>query len=271
MLDAGCGFGPNCLAFHMMGFRRIEGIDLFQPMVDQVNRYLPALGLDPFITVRQGDVCALTEIYGENAFDLIFSNEALSHYHDPGRFLCESYRALKPGGVLIISDNNNGANPRIRRMNQEIWDRFENGPPGRVHIHTVVVPYVEMRRQMIAEGFPDLEAADVEEAARGTFGMNREAALEAVRQWRAGGAKPDRQYRPGVCSLNPETNQTIEELFVPGELAAQLETLGYRARACAYLGGATRGGIVFWINWLWRALSPITMRFSNAFSVIAKK
>lgn len=72
-------------------------------------------------------------------------------------------------------------------------------------------------------------------------------------------------------SRNPETNQTIEDLFVPSELADEWEPLGCGARAYADPGSARRGGTVFWINRLWRASSPVTMRFSNAFSAIAKK
>jgi 2-polyprenyl-3-methyl-5-hydroxy-6-metoxy-1,4-benzoquinol methylase len=272
VLDAGCGFGPNCIAFYLMGFREIHGLDLFQPMVDQLERYLPHLGLDPFISVRQGDVCDLTSIYGKKFFDLIFSNEALSHYHDPDEFLRQAHLALKPGGVFIVSDNNNGANRRIRRLNQEIWNRFENGPPGCVGIHTVKESYVEMRRRIISESFPELDEATAAGFARSTFRMNREEILDAVRRWREGGEKPANRYRPGVCPLNPETNQTIEELFDPARLARQLKQVGFRdARAYAYLGGATRGGLAAQINNLWRILSPITMRFSNAFSAIGWK
>lgn len=271
VLDAGCGFGPNCLAFHLMGFRDIHGIDLFQPMVDAVNLYLPVLGLEKDIHPVQGDVTDLTRIYGKNRFDLIFSNEALSHYHDVDLFLREAHAVLKPGGVLLISDNNNGANPKIRAMNQRIWDVFENGPPQSVYTHTVKTPYIDMRRDIIRSHFPDLDAATVNALAEGTFLMHEPRIVEAVKRFLDTGEKPDSRYRPGVCPLNPVKNEVIENLFDPRELARQLSGMGFDARGYAYLGGATRGGVVLLLNRLWQALSPLTLPRSNVFFVVARK
>ncbi|MEM0338012.1 MAG: class I SAM-dependent methyltransferase [Candidatus Caldarchaeum sp.] len=67
--------------------------------------------------------------YPSDFFDMVLSNEAISHYNDVDGFLREAARVLKRGGTLIIADGNNGANPRIREQTLRLWERCENDPP----------------------------------------------------------------------------------------------------------------------------------------------
>ena len=271
VLDAGCGFGPNCIFFYLYGFGKIIGLDIYEPMIQTMKQYLPGIGLEKTIVPMTGDVDKLSSYFPPNSFDLIFSNEAISHYHDVDAFIRESYKVLKPGGVIIVSDTNNGANPRIRKMNQRIWDVFENGPPGQVFTHTVKEPYIEKRKRIIHEAYPDLEEEKVVEIARGTFLMTRQQILDVVQRYLKDGVLPQSYYREGICPLEPEINIVIESMFVPRELAKRMEQYGFEAKALAYLGGATRGGIVFMLNRIWQALSFLTFRYSEAFIVIARK
>lgn len=48
-----------------------------------------------------GDVCYMP--FPENRFDVVFLMEVLEHVHDPPQALIETYRILKPGGILIFS------------------------------------------------------------------------------------------------------------------------------------------------------------------------
>ncbi len=271
VLDAGCGFGPNCLGFYVMGFRHIHGVDFYEPMIQAVRAYLPVLGLEDAIEARTGDVADLSRIYPGEFFDLILSNEAISHYRDVDAFLREAFLVLKPGGVLLVADANNGANPRIRRMNQRIWDAFENGPPQKVYSHTVKTPYVEMRKEIIRDAVPDLDARAVDDLAANTFRMARGEIVEASRRYVEDGTLPGSRYRPGICPLEPRQNQLIENLFDPPQLVKDMRRHGFAASAYSYLGGATRGGAALLVNRLWQALSPITLHLGNVFVIIARK
>lgn len=43
--------------------------------------------------------------YGEATFDLVTCRVAAHHFPEPGRFVAESARVLKPGGMLAVIDN----------------------------------------------------------------------------------------------------------------------------------------------------------------------
>jgi hypothetical protein len=65
--------------------------------------------------------------------------------------------------MLLIADGNNGMNPFVRRRTHEVWEAFEQGPAGiEVHGHPIgeeFGPFVEVRRRIIEEAFPDSKEA----------------------------------------------------------------------------------------------------------------
>ncbi|MGH7363449.1 MAG: class I SAM-dependent methyltransferase [Candidatus Methylomirabilales bacterium] len=271
ILDVGCGFGPACLAFFLMGSREVYGLEIHEPMVRTLRVSLEILGLQPFIQVQRGDAGRLQDYYPPDAFDLVLSNEALSHYEDVDGFLRGCYALLRPGGALVISDTNNGSNPWIRWKTRRIWARFELGPPGPIHRHTVDAPFIELRRRIIRSEAPVLSDAEVESLARETFGLRGREVREAIRLFVERGIRPGRRFRWGACPMNPEADQYMEYLFYPLALARRVAGFGFRARAQAYLGGATRGGIVARLNRFWVRLTPLTVHCSQAFNLIAIK
>ena len=40
--------------------------------------------------------------YKSNTFDVVYSNSVIEHMHDPLNFVSESFRVLKPGGMLLV-------------------------------------------------------------------------------------------------------------------------------------------------------------------------
>jgi SAM-dependent methyltransferase len=207
--------------------------------------------------------------FPDSFFDLVLSNEALSHYRDIDGFLHEASRLLKPGGILLIADGNNGANRHIVRHTRAIWDRFENGPAGEIDGHYVKQPYVEMRAEMIRRAYPDLGEEIVRELAWRTSGMVRDQILHHVARYLQHGEMPTAFYRGDRCPVNPESGIVLERLLHPAELARHIETFGFRARYYAYFGGAGGNLLVRWVNSIGQVLSPITLPWARAFRIVA--
>lgn len=272
VLDIGCGFGLTCSTLAMLGAAEVHGVDMFDEMVDTVKAYLPEIPNHERIHPRTGSAYALP--YEDNQFDVALTFEALSHFLNPSDCLAEAYRVLRPGGVYIISDDNNGANPSVVQENQEVWDRFENGPPTNdIHGHRVLEPYVEKRRRIVLEAYPDMKESDADELARRTSFMTKEEVLSAVEQYKQDGTLPESFYGPGKCPIEPEQGQYIENLLNPLVLKDQLEQCGFRVELEAYFGGASRGGALLMANNLLNMLLParLLLRYSDGFRIRAYK
>src|SRR5262249_51300590 len=170
--------------------------------------------------------------------DVVLSIEAISHYVDVDAFLDECARVLRPGGHVVVSDGNNGANPRIRAHVVEFWQRLEQGPEGPFGAETVPEPMVKRRERIVRERFPQLAGERVAELARLTSGMDRAGIVHAVSAHLSGGPPPASPYRRGQCPREPEWGYVLEQLFDGRDLAARLERRGFAARALPHFGGA---------------------------------
>ncbi len=269
ILDVGCGFGIDDMIFASHG-AEVFGIDVNPDWIKTIHTYLADLKWDLPIETKVGDASKLE--YLDNCFDVVLSVEAISHYRDVDNFLREAFRVLAPGGALIVSDGNNGANPTIRSKTYEIWRRFEHGPPAEsFHGHQIKRSFLDMRIDIIARNFPELSESDVTELAKNTFGMGSTEIIAKVGDYVAGGPKPDRPFQPGVPAFNPEKNDYIERMFDPNDLVRQMNEIGFEAQAYAHFGGAGQRGVLGTANAILRAFSPITMKAARAFKIVAVK
>ena len=269
ILDVGCGFGIDSMIFASLG-AEVYGIDVNPDWIETIHAYLTDLKWDLPIETKVGDASKLD--YPDNTFDVVLSVEAISHYRDVDNFLEESFRVSRRGGVLIVSDGNNGANPRIRRKTHEIWRRFEHGPPtDSFYGHQIKRSFIDMRREIITKNFPDLSPAKVPELAKNTFGMGDKEIVAAVADYLQNGAKPDSPFKAGVPAFNPIKNDYIERLFDPNSLVRQMNQIGFNAKAYAHFGGAGQRGVIGTANAILRAFSPITMQAARAFKIVASK
>jgi SAM-dependent methyltransferase len=269
VLDAGCGFGLALVTCGLLGAAKLRGIDNHRGMVETVHAYESELPEDLAnkLDVIYGDVSDTP--YEDGEFDIVLSIEAISHYLDVDAFISEAARVLRPGGALIVSDGNNGANPLIRRKTRRIWDAFESGPSGSaVNGHVVGKSYVERREAILQDALPELDAAARRQLAVRTSGMVEEDVIAAGQTYVRSGALPQPARGPDDVPVSPE-GQVMERLFDPYELAAQIERHGFSCRVYGYWGGAQGSPLLRSANALLARVSRLSIYTARSFRIAA--
>lgn len=272
VLELGSGFGLTSTTLALLGADEVQCIDTNAQMIETMISYLSELDLN--LPLRPQVALAYELPFADNSFDLVFSVEALSHFLHPDRCLAEAHRVLKPGGRLVIADDNNALNSDAVRETREVWERFENGPAtADIHGHRVIEPYVLRRLRIIRESFPALSEADARRIAEGTCYRVRSEILSDVQRFISHGTWPDSRFQIDRCPVEPESGQFIENLIDPLALARQLENIGFDARAEAYFGGESRGGLVYAANTMLNNWVPQSLLFarSEGFRIRAQK
>lgn len=98
VLDLGCGDGrvTREVTAHLPG-ARVRAIEGHEP-----NRKLAcSLGIDAML----GDLEARLP-FGDDAMDVVMSNQVIEHLADTDNFVAETYRVLRPGGLAVLSTEN---------------------------------------------------------------------------------------------------------------------------------------------------------------------
>jgi SAM-dependent methyltransferase len=267
-MDAGSGFGLVSNLMATWGARKVIALELFPPMSRShrivLERFFPELR--DRIWLMNSDVKAMPVAAG--SVDLLLSIEAISHYYEVDAFLDECARVLRPGGVLLISDGNNGGNPAIRRDTEQLWARYENGPPGLVGDRKVGDSMRSRRERIIAERFPQLTPERVTSLAETTSGMSKDEVMAAVSAHLAGGPAPASPYRAGTSPRDPDHGYLLEALFDPPQLARDIARRGFDARAIPHYGGANND-VFLTVNRVLRAVP--SFRYARAFRIVARR
>jgi SAM-dependent methyltransferase len=271
VLDTGCGYGVSAILLALLGARQSYGVDFQARALQTFARILDAIPLQLPVYPALADASTLP--YGDGAFDVLFAVEAISHFRRVDDFLSEAARVLRPNGVLIISDANNGANWLRAWRTRRIWHAFENGPPtDDCHGHKITRPFVLKRREIIAQAFPDLSEEELDLLSQGTSGLWKPEILAAVRHYVETGTRPRHTYRWGTCPLDPTIGHYGEFLFQPLSLRRHIEDFGFRAQAVSHFGGS-RGGMVQKVSQVlsWQPLTPLSIHVARAFTIVARR
>ena len=271
VLDVGCGFGFALVLCGLLGAKQLHGLEIHEGMIRTIDSYRHLLPspIQQRLHISRGDAAQMP--YEAARFDVVLSIEAVSHYLEVDRFAAEAARVLKPGGVLIVSDGNNGMNPFIRRRNHRIWAAFERGPSNRfVDNYPVGTCYEERRRAFIDRRCPQLGEEDRARLARETFSMTFDQVAEACDRFQQRGVFPGRRFRRGVMPVDPD-GSVQERLLQPYRLARVLERCGFEARVHGYWGGANGASVVRALNRSLARASTVTICSARAFRVVGVK
>ncbi|HEY2497218.1 MAG TPA: class I SAM-dependent methyltransferase [Candidatus Angelobacter sp.] len=269
ILEVGSGYGFTSLLFALLGAREVQGIELI-PEAFRRSLEIKA-AFDPTLPVHftAGDA-ANGLPYPDSSFDCLTLVEVISHVvcADFKAFMAEMARVLKPGGILFISDGNNARSPIRRKFNQDIWNRFENGPPTApgetVHGHSVINPFSDSRKKIAAAAVPTLTPEECEMIARGTFCFSDEQVETAARWYAESHQAPASFYRPGVCPIEPIQHIYIEQLFDPIALREMLKEIRLQTELIT-----TRRRLP--LQKFWDAWPRLTMLAANGFVLQARK
>lgn len=115
--DAGSGFGQY-VHYLSRSFpkAKITGLDIKQEQVDDCNRFFTALGKQEQVSFEYADLTGLEQ---KEAFDLVLCIDVLEHIEDDRGVMKHLYRALKPGGVLLISTPSDQGGSDVHHEHEE--------------------------------------------------------------------------------------------------------------------------------------------------------
>lgn len=101
VLSSGCGAGGDLEAFALAGgAARVYGIEVDQPLAELARIRLAAKGLADRGQVDIYDGRFLP--YPDELFDIVISLHVIEHTRNPGQYLAELVRVLRPGGVVFL-------------------------------------------------------------------------------------------------------------------------------------------------------------------------
>jgi len=133
VLDIGCGIGKDVyrIAKILPEDSTVTGLDASSYMVKNAQTNIPS-ELQDKVFFYIADAKALP--FSENTFDRCRIDRVLQHISDPLQVIRESYRILKPGGIIVIYDNDWNSfslslnEKHINRTICNYWaDSFVNG------------------------------------------------------------------------------------------------------------------------------------------------
>ena len=112
ILDAGCGLGSEAIFFSLLG-AKVVGVDINRERLDvakkRVKYYEEKYNKVLYVEFHLKSILEFCEY---EKFNIVWSNQSISHIHPPQDFLKVTWTNLKNGGDLIIGDSNS-LNPYV--------------------------------------------------------------------------------------------------------------------------------------------------------------
>ena len=102
ILDVGCGLGGTIKLLNEKNNNcEFVGVNIDPKQIEVAKKEVTAKNSNK-VEFIEGDACALPFL--EQKFDVVLCVESIFHFKDRRLFFKECQRALKPGGILVVSD-----------------------------------------------------------------------------------------------------------------------------------------------------------------------
>ena len=99
ILDIGCGFGGTSLYLAKKYGASVTGITISPVQVRMAKEAAAKTNVDASFLLMDAE-----EMRFEQPFDVLWSVESISHYHDPRKFFASAVKFLKPGCCFALTD-----------------------------------------------------------------------------------------------------------------------------------------------------------------------
>jgi tocopherol O-methyltransferase len=99
ILDIGCGFGGSSLYLTKKYNTSVTGINISPVQVQMAKEAAAKMNLGASFLLMDAE-----DMQFAQPFDLLWSVESISHYHDPRKFFASAVKFLKPGGCFALTD-----------------------------------------------------------------------------------------------------------------------------------------------------------------------
>jgi len=103
VLDVGCGSCVHAIRLANRGFL-VRGVDFSESALTQAKANVQTYKMDDKITIQRSDILSLP--FQNEAVDYVLCWGVLMHIPDLEKAVGELTRILKPGGILVIGENN---------------------------------------------------------------------------------------------------------------------------------------------------------------------
>lgn len=120
ILDAGCGVGGTTLWLAENYKVKVIGITISQKQLDLAKKYTQKRKLGHLTEFKLMNFCQTN--FPNNFFTKILAIESVCHTKEKEKFIKESFRILKPGGLLVVADFFRKEN--LNKQEQNLLDQW---------------------------------------------------------------------------------------------------------------------------------------------------
>jgi ubiquinone/menaquinone biosynthesis C-methylase UbiE len=235
ILDIGSGFGWDAVAIALLTQGTVVANDIRPLMTSLIAQRVAAIrgeGAPVSVEVLTGDICSLD--LPAASFDAIICNQTIEHVHDLESMFRTSYRVLKPGGRMVITNDNNVRNRKQFAEIQELWRRrdcdwsfIEQLKRDRPEENRDIKPYAVMREEIVRAVNAGLADDGVQAIVRATAGLVETQIKGIAADYTPARALPSPP--PLSWCRNPVTGEYCERQLDPAAVVDLMRSCGFRA------------------------------------------